>query len=93
MTLCRVTGTIVATQKSEAFCAAKLLVVHPIDPQGDLMGEKDMLALDPRFGAGLNDVVLVAKEGAVVQQLMDTDEGIAANVIILGVVDDWSVAL
>jgi ethanolamine utilization protein EutN len=89
MLLCKVTGTVVATRKQEAFRPAKLLVVHRVDAEGNLDGEKDMLALDPRYGAGVGDYVLVAKEGAVVAQLMEAD-GISANVIIVGVVDDWT---
>ena len=48
-----------------------------------------MLAIDPGYGAGTGDVVLVAREGAVVRQLMNKD-AVPANVIILGVVDDWT---
>ena len=95
MILCQVTGTVVSTQKSERFRTAKLLVVHPADAEGQRIGTKDMLALDPKFDAGVGDFVLVAKEGAVVAQLMDGGHedapgGTPANVIIIGVVDDWS---
>ena len=89
MYLCKVTGTVVATRKLDSFRPAKLLVVHPVDQRGDLIGQKDMLALDPRYGAGVGDYVLVAREGAVAQQLMG-GEPISANVVIVGVVDDWS---
>lgn len=88
MHLCKVTGTTVATRKSEAFRTAKLLVVQPVTTEGDPDGGKDMLALDPGFGAGLGDIVLVAKQGQVVHQIMD-DQTVPANVIIVGVVDDW----
>lgn len=90
MFICKVTGTIVATRKAEALRPAKLLVVRPVDVAGVVVGDKDMLALDPRFGAGVGDYVLVAKEGAVVAQMMDAAD-VPANVIVLGVVDDWSV--
>ena len=89
MLLCKVTGTVVATRKQEAFRPAKLLVVQRVDEKGNLAGEKDVLALDPKYGAGVGDYVLVAKEGAVVAQLMETDS-VSANVIIIGVVDDWT---
>jgi ethanolamine utilization protein EutN len=89
MILCKVTGTVVATRKQEAFRPAKLLVVQRVDAEGALEGKKDMLALDPKYGAGVGDYVLVAKEGAVVAQLMEAD-GVSANVIIVGVVDDWT---
>jgi microcompartment protein CcmK/EutM len=89
MQLCRVTGTIVSTRKHEAFRQGTLLIVHPIDTLGDLDGELDMLAIDPGYGAGVDDVVLVAKEGSVVRQLMKGGD-IPANVIILGIIDGWS---
>ena len=97
MILCQVTGTVVATRKSERFRPAKLLVVQPVDEDGQLAGGSDMLALDPKFDAGVGDYVLVAKEGAVVAQLMDAGAenspgGTPANVIIIAVVDDWTVA-
>ena len=89
MQLCKVTGTIVSSRKAPSFRDGKLLIVHPIDTLGDLEGEMDMLAIDPGYGAGMDDVVIVAREGSVVKQLM-RKEDVPANVIILGVVDDWS---
>ena len=90
MFLCQVTGSVVATRKQEAFRPAKLLVVHRVDQHGALVPEaKEMLALDPRFGAGVGDYVLVVREGKAVAQLMETDI-VSANVVIVGVVDDWS---
>ena len=90
MFICRVTGTVIATRKDARFTATKLLIVHPVNLDGEPEGKHDMLALDPRFDAGMGDIVLVAKEGAVAQQLMN-DEPVPTNVIVLGVVDDWSV--
>jgi len=90
MIICRVTGTVTSTTKSEHFRPAKLLVVHPVDLEGSLDGEDDMLALDPRFNAGVGDYVLVAREGKAVQQVME-DADVPANVVILGVVDEWSI--
>jgi microcompartment protein CcmK/EutM len=94
MILCEVTGTLVSTRKNERFRTSKLLIVHPIDVEGMRIGTKDLLALDPKFDAGVGDRVMVAKEGAVVEQLMDagpggTAAGTPANVIIVAVVDDW----
>ena len=89
MYLCKVTGTVVASRKDERFRRGKLLIVHPIDVHGALDGEKDMLAIDPGLDAGEGDVVLVAREGAVARQLLKLDD-IPANVVIVGVVDDWT---
>lgn len=88
MNLCKVTGTTVSTRKNESFRSAKLLVVQPLSTDGQPSSAKDMLALDPGFGAGVGDVVLVAKQGQVVHQIMN-DKSVPANVIIIGVVDDW----
>ena len=89
MQLCKVTGTTVASIKAEALREGKLLIVHPIALDGQLDGERDQLAIDPGYGAGVGDVVLVAREGSVVRQIIGRED-IPANAIILGVVDDWT---
>ncbi len=90
MYLCKVTGTVVATRKQESLRPAKLLVVHQVDEHGEVLAEaKEMLALDPKYGAGIGDYVLVVREGKAVAQLMGS-EAVSANVVIVGVVDDWS---
>ena len=90
MYLCKVTGTVVATRKQESLRPAKLLVVHQVDEHGEVLSEaKEMLALDPKYGAGIGDYVLVVREGKAVAQLMGS-EAVSANVVIVGVVDDWS---
>lgn len=92
MILCRVTGTAVAPQKAEAFRECKLLVIRPVDLEGNPQGTTDMLALDPGYGAGMGDTVLVVKEGSAVKQILGRDDA-PANVLIVGVVDDWSVTV
>jgi len=92
MQLCKVTGTIVASKKDEALREGKLLIVHPIDTDGEIDGDKDQLAIDPGHGAGVGDIVLVAKEGSVVRQVIGRED-VPANAIILGVVDDWAVEM
>ena len=90
MYLCKVTGTVVATRKQESLRPAKMLVVHQVDEHGDVLAEaKEMLALDPKYGAGIGDYVLVVREGKAVAQLMGS-EAVSANVVIVGVVDAWS---
>jgi microcompartment protein CcmK/EutM len=89
MILCKVTGTVTAPQKDIRFEGSKLLIVQPVDTAGEATKARDMLALDPRFDAGVGDYVLVAVEGAVVEQLMETE--VPSNVIIVGVVDGWEV--
>lgn len=96
MYLARVTGTVVATQKLSPLTGKRLLVVRKIGLDGEPLGATEDVALDPGLDAGLDDVVLVAKEGAVVATLLDADrtEGppTPANVVIVAIVDEWSIA-
>lgn len=94
MQLCHVTGTLVSTRKHNALRKGKLLIVRPVDTEGNFLKSRDLLAMDPGFDAGIGDKVLIAKEGQVVAQLLDlenpADAPTPANVVIIGVVDDWS---
>ena len=96
MRLCRVTGSVVATRKSDRFRSTKLLLVRPLTSEGQIQkGSSEDVALDPGLSAGVGDAVLVAKEGAVVAQLFDANqpEGTPptpANVVIVAVVDEWT---
>lgn len=89
MFLCKVTGTVTSTHKDARFAGSKLLIVQPVDKNGELKDEPDMLGLDPNLDAGVGDYVLVAREGAAVEQIYN--EPLPANVVILAVVDNWSV--
>lgn len=90
MKLCKVIGTVVATQKNEHLRPAKLLIVRPIDLRGNFTKETELLAIDT-VDAGLNDMVLVAQEGDVVVQVMQS-KVVPANAIIMGVVDGLDVS-
>ncbi len=93
MYLARVTGTVVASQKLDPLVGQRLLVVAPIGLDGGGLGRTEDVALDPGLSAGVGDVVLVAKEGAVVATLLDTPGAppTPANVVVVAVVDEWSV--
>lgn len=88
MNLCRVVGTAVAPRKDATLRPAKLLAVRTLSADGSVSGGIQV-ALDPGFGAGVGDAVLIAKEGAVSEQLMGVPT--PANVIIVAVVEDWTV--
>ena len=96
MRLCRVTGSVVATTKSDRFTTTKLLLVLPLNLNGTLVDRgAEEVAIDPGLSAGVGDAVLVAKEGAVVAQLFDADSPpntspTPANVVIVAVVDEWT---
>ena len=97
MYLGRITDTIVATEKLGPLVGRRLLVVSPLGLDGAPTGKTEDVALDPGLDAGLGDVVLIAKEGAVVADLLDRGApadapATPANVVIVAIVDDWTVA-
>ncbi len=89
MFLCKVTGTVTSSHKDERFERSKLLVIQPVDKNGVVNDEPDMLALDHSLDAGRGDYVLAAKEGGAVKHVYGKE--LPANIIILAVVDNWSV--
>ncbi len=92
MILCKVTGSVVATRQREVFRPCKLLVVREIDEKGTLRPEAaEMLALDAKLSAGIGDYVLVAREGLAVADVLGAKH-VPANVVVVGVVDDWHIA-
>ncbi len=84
MILCKVTGTIVSTQKSLTLKDYKLLLVRPIDLDGKSIG-KDILAVDS-VDAGVNDTVLIIQEGAGAQQVLKRKD-MPVHTVIVAVVD------
>ncbi|HAL56161.1 MAG TPA: hypothetical protein DCP63_06730 [Bacteroidetes bacterium] len=88
MTLCKVTGTIVSTQKNENLKEYKILIVQPVDLDGKPIG-RDMLAID-QVDAGVGDTVLVIQEGAGAQQVLGRKD-VPVHTVIVAVVDGFSV--
>lgn len=86
MIICKVTGTLVATQKNENLKSFKILIVHPVDLNYNLMGKNDMLAID-FVDAGVGDIVLVIQEGSAIQQLLERDD-LPVHTAIIAVVDN-----
>jgi ethanolamine utilization protein EutN len=88
MTLAKVIGTIVASQKNENLEGYKLLIVQPIDLEGKPLG-RDVLAID-QVDAGVGDVVLMIQEGAGAQQILKRKD-VPVHSIVVAVVDGMSV--
>lgn len=61
MTLAKVTGTVVSTAKIEDLKGLKLMIIHPVNPDGELTG-KQIVAVDT-VQAGVGDEVLIIDEG------------------------------
>ncbi len=90
MTLCKVTGTLVATQKTASLREYKLLIVQPIDLDGKSIG-RDVIAID-QVDAGVGDRVLIIQEGSGAQQMLKRKD-VPVHSVVVAVVDDLSVEI
>lgn len=88
MTLCKVIGTIVSTQKNEHLRTYKTLIVQPVALDGTFIG-RDILALDS-VDAGVGDTVLVVQEGQAAAQLLKNKK-VPVHSVIVAVVDGLDV--
>jgi microcompartment protein CcmK/EutM len=84
MILCRVKGNVVASVKYDCFTGHKVLIVQPIDNQGNDLGNS-FLSCDT-VSAGPGDVVLVQQEGNTARQLLGSAKDPFHSVIV-GIVD------
>lgn len=89
MNLCRVLGTVVATEKLPVFQGRKMLVVQPLDEAQQPLG-KSYIAIDNTSSAGKGDVVLVMNEGGGVRMILK-DPDAPIRTLIVGVVDQVDV--
>lgn len=90
MTLAKVKGNIISTQKNSNLCGHKLLIVQPVDLEDNSIGNKDVIALDI-VDAGIGDTVLLVQEGKAVQQILG-HKNTPAHSVIVAVVDSIEVS-
>ena len=84
MTIGRVVGNVIATQKQASHEGKKILVVQPLDLEGQATGDV-VIALDA-VGAGIGERVLLVQEGfSAMTSVGHKDSPIDAAVI--GVID------
>ena len=83
MTICRVVGTVVASERGEEIDGAKFFVVREADTSGKADGVA-MVALDA-VQAGEGDLVMVA-QGSSCRQILDTRDK-AVDALIVGIID------
>ncbi|HET6341280.1 MAG TPA: EutN/CcmL family microcompartment protein [Gemmatimonadota bacterium] len=84
MILARVTGTLTASDKDPELAATKLLIVQPLDLDGQPEGD-EVIAVD-RVDAGVGDRVLISREGNAARQVTGRDR-IPLQNLVIGVVD------
>ncbi|KAF0222889.1 MAG: ethanolamine utilization protein EutN [bacterium] len=85
MILAKVVGNVIATQKASELIGGRIMLVHPIDLEGNLKGQSFM-ALDA-VDAGSGDTVIVVQEGWSASTATTNKEGYAIDAAIIGVVD------
>jgi microcompartment protein CcmK/EutM len=81
LTLAKVKGNVVSTQKNSNLKGHKLLIVHPIDLNNNYIGKKDVVALD-FVDSGIGDTVLLVQEGKAVQQILGHRKAPVHSVIV-----------
>lgn len=86
MFLAKVKGNIISTQKNKYLLGHKLLLTHAVDFNGNLIGNKDIIALD-LIDAGVGDTVIVCQEGDAIQQILGHSNA-PVNTMIIGIVDN-----
>jgi ethanolamine utilization protein EutN len=84
MQICRVVGTVVATQKNRKLEGAKLMLVQPLTLDDQPRGTA-VLAIDS-VGAGIGDRVLVVIEGKAAGDALGK-KGAAVDAAIIGIID------
>jgi microcompartment protein CcmK/EutM len=86
----QVRGTVVATIKNELYQGRKLLVVDKLDLDGRPTAKYD-IAVD-MVQAGKGDLVLVLDEGNSARQVVDREPLGAIRAVIVGIVDQVTLA-
>ena len=84
MQICRVVGTVVATQKHRKFEGAKLLLVQPLNTDDTSRGHA-LLAIDG-VGAGVHEKVLVVLEGRAAGEALGR-KAAPVDAAIIGIID------
>lgn len=87
MQLAKVIGTVVSTRKETSLNGLKLLMVRPLDEQGNETGNP-LVAADA-VGAGPEEVVLIAA-GSSARQTQQTKER-PVDAVVMAIVDSWSI--
>ncbi|MCK5520013.1 MAG: EutN/CcmL family microcompartment protein [Candidatus Marinimicrobia bacterium] len=89
MILAKVIGSIVATVKNVHFEGKKLMIVKSIHPNGSVLQESAFLAVD-HAQAGIDDIVLINREGSGARLLLEND-AIPVQSVIVGIIDNIEV--
>jgi len=89
MRLGKVIGTVVSTIKAQGYESRKILIIQPIDPDGNKQGTA-FLAIDI-VQAGVGEIVLTIEEGNSARQVIQDDEIFTVKSVVAAIVDEISV--
>jgi ethanolamine utilization protein EutN len=87
MQLAKVIGDVVTTRKDDNLMGVPLLVLQPIDPQGNPVG-RTLVAVDS-VGAGVGETVFFVRGKEASFPFYPTE--VPADAGIVGIVDHWDV--
>ncbi len=87
MLLAKVVGTVVATRKEASLDGLKLLLVRPVNDDGQETGSH-LVAADA-VGAGPDEMVLIAA-GSSARQTQATDKR-PVDAVVMAIIDSWSI--
>jgi ethanolamine utilization protein EutN len=85
----RVIGNVVSTIKNEKLKSVALLVVEPLDPDGNVIGNNEIVA--DFLGAGVGDLIIWAAEGDIIGRIMGVEK-IPLRGSIVGIIDKIDLA-
>mgnify|MGYP001071921525 CR=1 FL=1 len=85
MILGKVIGNVVSTIVVEAYKSRKILVVQPVNPDGNPSG-KSFLAIDA-VQAGVGDIVLTLEEGNSARQIINEPDSGTVKHVVAAIVD------
>lgn len=81
MLLAKVKGNVVSTHKDKELKGHKLLLIHPIDLDGNYIGDKDIIAID-LIDSGIGDTVIITQEGSAVKQILKHGKAPVHTIIV-----------
>ncbi|AZR72304.1 hypothetical protein BBF96_02180 [Anoxybacter fermentans] len=84
-----VKGTITSTHKQKVYEGRKIMIVQPVNLDGEPSG-KEVIAVDT-VGAGVGEMVLVLREGGSARQAMGVETLEPVNTVIIGIIDSIQV--
>jgi ethanolamine utilization protein EutN len=89
MRLGKVIGTVVSTIKAQGYESRKILVIKPVNPDGNEKGTA-FLAIDA-VQAGVGEMVLTIEEGNSARQVIRDNEIFTVKTVVAAIVDEISV--